>query len=96
MNNDIIMVVAVVVVVVVDAIKVVITTLHKVEVVITILHKITRSIRSIMQKNMIKEKVFVNVLSRILEIPIINVVPKGTGVESVEHKSIFVSFTRYS
>ena len=95
MNNDIIMVVAVVVVVVVDAIKVVITTLHKVEVVITILHKITRSIRSIMQKNMIKEKVFVNVLSRILKIPIINMAPKGIGLECVERRSTFVSLIRH-
>ena len=69
-NEDIIVVVAVDVAVVMDvaAVEVVITILHKVEVVIITLHKSMRTTRNIMWKDILKEKMFVKVLSEILKI----------------------------
>ena len=52
---------------------VVIVTVDTDELVITTFHKTMQSIRSIMQKDMIEEKMFVKVLSGILKIPIIHV-----------------------
>ena len=72
-------------VVIVDAVEIIITTLHKT----------TRSTRSIMWKDKIKKKMFVKVLFRILKLLIINVAPKGTGLECVKHRSTFISFTRH-
>ena len=42
-----------------------------------------------------KGKMFVKVLFRILKIPVINVAPKGIGLECVERRSTSVSFTRH-
>ena len=89
MDEDIIMVMAVDVVVAVDM------AVDAVEVIFTTLHKTTRSTRNIMQKDIIKEKMFMKVLFRILKIPIINVAPKGTGLVCAKHRSTFVSFTRH-
>jgi type III secretory pathway component EscT len=80
--------------VVVDMVMAVVMAMDVVEVVITLLHRTTRSKRSIILKEMIKEKMFMIILSEILKSLVLDAVPKGTGLKFVEHQSTFVSSIR--